>query len=111
MVCELGFDNVTVNTAAMLPSSGSVTLTSLMLMVGSPSSSVIVPVPEVVPPGIVAPLDAFDNVTVNVSSVSSIKSPITYTVMVLDVSPGANVSVPLVYLQSSAEVACPSDVA
>ena len=77
---------------AVVPRSPSVTATSFTLT-DEVSSSVIVPVAVGVPDrfAFVGP----DRVTVNVSFASSVTSPRTSTVMVFEVSPGANVSVPL----------------
>jgi hypothetical protein len=70
----------------------SVTLTSSIDSCGSGSSSVIVPRPE---PSAIVALIALESSTVYVSSASSKLSPFTSTVSVFEVSPGANVSVPL----------------
>src|SRR5262249_7824250 len=81
---------LTVNVAVPAPS---FTLTLLIDRVLAASSLVIVPVPVAV--AIVALVGA-DRVTVNVSFGSNVVSPLTLTVMVLDVCPGVKVSVPLV---------------
>ena len=65
---------------------------SLIESAGGGSSSAIVPRPL---PSPSVPPDGFDSVTVNVSSASSRKSPLTSTVTVLLTSPAANVTVPL----------------
>jgi hypothetical protein len=89
----LGLLSVTVNVNSVVPTFPSFKLTLLIDRVAK-SSFRIVPVP--VPASIVAPL-ALESVTVNVSSGSTFVSPLTTnTVIDLLVSPGANVSVPLV---------------
>src|SRR5436190_776331 len=95
MVWLLAFDRLTVKAKAVVP--GGVLLvvpsgwaTSLMESAGWVSSFWIVPVPTAL--AIVA-LVAPDRVTVKVSSGSNLVSPLTVTVMVLLVSPGAKVSV------------------
>jgi hypothetical protein len=77
-----------VNDRSTLPS---VRLASVTERVGEGSSSVIVP--RALESEIVAP-EALDRLTRKRSSVSSSVSPWTGTRMVLDVVPGANVSVP-----------------
>jgi hypothetical protein len=56
-------------------------------------------------------LEGLNRSTTKVSSASSVKSPTTLTVTVLSVSPGANVRVPLVVLESLPAVAVTSEVA
>src|SRR5882672_3098172 len=97
MVWVLAFDRLAVKAKAVVP--GGVLLvvpsgwaTSLMESAGWVSSFWMVPVPTGL--AIVA-LVAPDRVTVKVSSGSNLVSPLTLTVMVLVVSPGLNVSVPL----------------
>ena len=68
----------------------SVLVTSLMLMRGS--SSTMVPTPW---PSAMVALVGLLRLTKNVSFGSASRSPLTSTVMVLLVSPGAKVSVPL----------------
>src|SRR5437667_99007 len=97
MVWLLAFDRLTVKAKAVVP--GGVLLvvpsgwaTSLMESAGWVSSFWMVPVPTGL--AIVA-LVAPDRVTVKVSSGSNLVSPLTVTVMVLLVSSGLNVSIPL----------------
>ena len=59
---------------------------------GASSSSVIEPVPE---PSASVAFTGDERPTVNVSSCSSAVSPVTATETDFDVSPGANVTVPL----------------
>ena len=92
-VRPLGASRLTVKTAATVPVLPSLTVTSLSEMAGRASSSVIVPVAE--PSAIDAP-NGLESVTANVSSLSSSRSPLTGTVMVLLVSPAAKSSTPLV---------------
>ena len=80
---------LTVKTKLVVPLSPSARLTS---SIDSEASSLrIVPWPW--PSGLVALLGLV-RLTTNVSWASGVVSPLTWTVMVLDVSPGANVRVP-----------------
>src|SRR5437870_1942310 len=97
MVWLLGLERLTVKVKAVVP--GGVVLvvpsgltTAWMEWGGGGSSLWIVPVPSAL--ALVAWV-APDRLTVNVSSGSNVVSPLTLTVMVLLVSPGLNVSVPL----------------
>ena len=72
------------------------------------SSVVIVPV--AVARAMVAP-DGLDNVTVSVSVGSTVASPVTATVTVCEITPGAKVSVPEAAVKSCPAVAVPLDVA
>jgi hypothetical protein len=79
---------VTAKTAFTVPELPSVTVASAIEI--RTSSSAIVPVPL---PATVAPA-GFERLSVNVSAGSEVVSPLTRTVTVLLVSPGAKVSVP-----------------
>ena len=81
---------MTVNVAFVVPLSPSVTVTSFTESEGAPSSSVIVPTPV---PSATDALTAFERLSVKVSSVSSIRSPLTVMLTCLSVWPGVNVSV------------------
>ena len=80
------------NTAGVVPLLPSVTVTSLMLSTGAASSSLIVPTPCPFP--IVACVGAL-RFTTKLRSLCLIVFPSTWTVIVLLVSPGLNVSAPL----------------
>ena len=71
---------------------GVIGVTGVTGSVGVVARSVIDPAPE--PSTSVAP-DGVDSVTVKVSLASAVASPLTMTAMVLLVSPGANVTVPV----------------
>src|SRR5437667_269590 len=97
MVWLLAFDRLTVKAKAVVP--GGVLLvvpsglaTSWMESAGWVSSLWIVPVPSA---SAMVALVAPDRLTKKVSLGSNLVSPLTLTVMVLLVSPGLNVSVPL----------------
>ena len=91
----------------MLPAF-SVTVTSLIDRAGTPSLSRMVPTPW---PSATPAFTAPDRLRENVSSSSSTVSPCTATVMVVLVSPGANVSVPPTAVKSLPAVAVPLAVA
>ena len=92
MATSEGLERVTVNVKFVVPEFVSLFATVLTIFTVAPSSFVIVPVP-VVPPIAIFRVFAFNalNKTVNVSSSSTFRSPITVTFIVLDVSPGAKV--------------------
>ena len=89
----LAADCVTVKTAVVVPVLPSVTVTLLIDRVSTPSSFTIVPRPW---PSRIVALPGLDRFTTNVSSGSTVVSPMTGTVIVPVVAPAAMVSVPLV---------------
>jgi hypothetical protein len=89
-VCPLATDSVTVKFALVVPLFPSVTVALPTESDGGPSSSLIVPTP--VASAIVA-LDGFERLSVNVSSNSSIRSPLTVTLTCFVVCPGVKVIV------------------
>ena len=78
--------------AGIVPLWPSPVVTSLIERDGRPSSSTIVPIPW--PSGMVA-FVGLERLRKYVSLLSSRRSPLTRTVTVFDVSPGAKVSVPV----------------
>jgi hypothetical protein len=90
----LGAERLTLKTAVVMPLLPSGTLLPVMLIVGGGSSSFwIVPVTWA---WIRFAPDGFVRLTTTVSSGSKTVSPVTITVIVFVVSPGAKVRVPLV---------------
>src|SRR5206468_3054140 len=83
-------------------------LTMVALRRGVESSSRIVPRPLA---SVICAPTAFDRITPIVSSFSFVVSPTIWTVMVLVVSPGANVSVPDAAVKSFGATAVPPAVA
>ena len=81
-----------VKVAGVCPASPSVTATSSIETVGGSSSLLIVPTPWLSAIELFAEL--LVRLTLNVSSTSSLVSPLTLTVTVSEVSPGAKVTVP-----------------
>jgi len=95
-VRPLGADRVAVNVMATGPVADSVAGLGMPLSMdsrGGSSSSTMVPTPWA---SATVALVAFTRSTVKVSSGSSRVSPVTWTLTVLDVSPGEKVTVPLV---------------
>ena len=90
-VFPLDPDRVTVNVRFDVPELPSVKATSLIVIEGSGSSSVIVPTPWV---SAIVTFTGTVRFTTNVSSISSIVSPTTGTDTVFVTWPGVNVSVP-----------------
>ena len=90
----LAADRLTAKLNVTDPLSPSVTDGDDTDSVGGSSSSVIVPVAtkDDTPPDRVA-FDGLDNVSLTVSSISSVVSPVTVTATVLDLCPAANVNV------------------
>ncbi len=95
------------NTAFTAPPVPSVTVTSLMLIVGPASSLAIVAVALAAPS--VAPVGPL-RVTENDSFGSRVASPRTSTTMAFEVSPARNVSVPDVAVKSVPAAAVPPTV-
>src|SRR5436189_277142 len=97
-VCVLVGVSVTVNVAVVVPLLPSVTLTLLMLSAGSTASSLtIVPTPWA--PLMVAFVGLL-KLTTKVSSGSTVVPPFTLTAIGCVLTPGANVSVPLIPTKS-----------
>ena len=90
-ICGLAAERLTLKVALTVPLFPSVTVTLLMEMPG-PSSSMILAVPTAVA---MLALVEFESVTVKLSSISSVVSPLTKTVICLLVWPAEKVSVPL----------------
>src|SRR5437667_36810 len=85
-------DRLTVKVNTVGPTLPSFWLTSLIEMVGCPSSLTIVPAPWL---SLIVALTGFERLTKNVSLGSNLVSPLTMTVTGWLVTPGANVTVPL----------------
>src|SRR5262245_1697491 len=97
-----------VNVKLVVPVLPSARVTSLMLSVGSGASSLVMV--HVLTARAIVALVGLASVMKNVSSASTVVSPMTGTGIVRDVTPGANVRVPVLKLKSLPLAAVPFDV-